>query len=148
MTDDPSRINLDYERDNRSPFQELMGYRLESWSPDYAALTYEILPQHLNRTGRLHGGVLASLLDTAAGFAGCYCATPGEKRTTVTLTLSVNFVAAASAGTLLIESRRTGGGRSVFFADATVKDAEGRLIATGSGSFKYLNDRTKAPDAG
>ncbi len=143
MSDDPSAINLRFEQQNGSPFQHLMGYRLESWAPDYAALRYEVAPVHLNRTGRLHGGVLATLLDTAAGYAGCHSETPGERRAAVTLTLSVNFVSAVNAGSLLIEARRTGGGRSIYFADASAKDAQGKLNATASGSFKYLEDRAK-----
>ena len=90
--------------------------------------------------GFLHAGVISAALDTACGYAGVFCDEPGARRATVTLTLSVNFVAAVNAGRLSVAARRTGGGRSIFFADATVHDGEGRLIATASGSFKYLAD--------
>lgn len=137
---DAAGINIRLERENQSPFQQMMGYLLVAWERDHAVVDYEIRPDHLNRTGRLHGGVLASLLDTACGYAGVFCDEPGARRATVTLTLSVNFVAAVNAGRLSVAARRTGGGRSIFFADATVHDGEGRLIATASGSFKYLAD--------
>ncbi len=144
MTTDSPQTNLQDEQQRGTPFQNLMGYRLEVWSPDYAALHYTIRPEHLNRTGRLHGGVLATLLDSACGYAGCFSAVPGERRTGVTLSLTVNYLASTNAGTLLVEARRIGGGKSVFFAEATVKDAEGNLLATASGSFKYLLDRKAA----
>jgi hypothetical protein len=33
--------------------------------------------------------------------------------------------------------RRCSGGRRIFFSNCEVRDAEGRLVATGSGTFKY-----------
>ncbi len=32
---------------------------------------------------------------------------------------------------------RSGGGRTIFFSSCEVRDAEGQLVATGSGTFKY-----------
>jgi uncharacterized protein (TIGR00369 family) len=132
-------INLAREQRFSSAFQQLLGYRLTVWEPDRAVLTYEVLPDHLNRTGRLHGGVIATLLDTAAGYAGCYCATPGETRTTVTLSLTVNFVASASAGTLTIEGLRKGGGKLLFFSEAKAYEGSGRILATAVGTFRYVS---------
>jgi uncharacterized protein (TIGR00369 family) len=131
--------NLEREQRYSSAFQQLMGYRLIAWEPDRAVVAYEVAPDHLNRTNRLHGGVIASLLDTAAGYSGCYCATPGETRTSVTLSLTVNFLAAASAGRLTIEGRRTGGGQTIFFSEATATDNEGRVVATAVGTFRYVS---------
>ena len=48
----------------------LMGYRLTEWSAERAVVELVVGPQHLNRSGVLHGGVLATLLDSALGFAG------------------------------------------------------------------------------
>ncbi|CAA9529493.1 MAG: hypothetical protein AVDCRST_MAG91-2819 [uncultured Sphingomonadaceae bacterium] len=134
-----SDLNLDREQRFSSAFQQLMGYRLVEWAPDYAVVAYDVMPDHLNRTNRLHGGVIASLLDTAAGYAGCFCATPGETRTTVTLSLTVNFLASASSGSLRISARRTGGGKTIFFSEATALDAENRTVATAVGTFRYVS---------
>lgn len=137
MSDDA--FNLDREQRYSSAFQQLMGYRLVEWGPDRAVVAYDVVPDHLNRTNRLHGGVIASLLDTAAGYAGCYCPTPGETRTTVTLSLTVNYLASASARSLRIEARRTGGGKTIFFSEAKAIDAEARVVATAVGTFRYVS---------
>jgi uncharacterized protein (TIGR00369 family) len=138
----PLRTDENLVREQRfsSALQQLLGYRLVEWEPDRAVFEYQVAPEHLNRTNRLHGGIIAVLCDTAAGYAGCYCETPGEARSSVTLSLTLNFVAPASRGRLRAEGRKTGGGRRIFFAEAEVRDAEGRLIATASGTFRYVSD--------
>jgi acyl-coenzyme A thioesterase PaaI-like protein len=59
-------------------------------------------------------------------------------RSCVTLSLTVNFVGAVSEGRLTIDARRTGGGKTIFFAEGNVRDAAGNLIATATGSFRYI----------
>ena len=130
--------NLARERANRTPMQALFDLHLETWEPDRAVFAYQIRPEHLNRRGRLHGGVLAMLLDTASGYCGCFTSVPGGRVDAVTLSLTTNFVSSVREGRLLAEARRTGGGRSVFFAEAYVRDEAGRLIASSTGTFKYI----------
>ena len=135
MSDDAT---LARERANPSAFQEHMGYELLAWEPDHAVLGYAIQPEHMNRTGRLHGGVLATLLDTTMGYSGVHAAGGSGPRSCVTLSLTVNFVGAVSAGRLTIEARRTGGGKTIFFAEGEIRDDAGHLIATATGSFRYI----------
>ena len=129
--------NMAWERANGSAFQGLLGYRLALWEPDRAVIEYDVDAGHLNRSGVLHGGVLVTLLDTAAGYAGCHCAVPGRIRRTLTLSLTTNFVASVTAGRLRVEGRRTGGGRTIFFA-AEARDDSGRLLAGAVGTFRYI----------
>jgi uncharacterized protein (TIGR00369 family) len=109
------------------------------WEPDRAVIAYDIAKDHLNRTNRLHGGIIATLCDTAAGYCGVYCDMLGETRATVTLSLTVNFVASVSGGRVTAEGRKRGGGKTIFFSDVEVRDAEGRLIATATGTFRYVS---------
>ena len=136
MNDD---ANLAREQRYASPLQQLLGYRLVEWEPGRAVIAYEVAKDHLNRTNRLHGGILATLCDTAGGYAGVFCETPGERRATVTLSLTVNFVAAVSGGRLTAEGRKRGGGRTIFFSDIELRDEEGRLVATATGTFRYVS---------
>ncbi|KAA2237739.1 PaaI family thioesterase [Salinarimonas soli] len=131
--------NLEREQVDGSPLQRLLGYRLEAWEPDGARLAYEIRPEHLNRAGLLHGGIITTVLDTAAGYAGVYCATPGEVRRTLTLSFTTSYVASVKAGRLVATGRRIGGGRSIFYANAELHDGDGRLIAHGTGTFRYVS---------
>ena len=54
-------------KDNAEPpggFAQLVGYRLDEWELDYAEVDLDLERRHLNRTGVLHGGVIATLIDT------------------------------------------------------------------------------------
>lgn len=127
-----------------SALQNLLGYHLLAWEPDRAVLGYTIRPEHLNRANRLHGGVLATLLDASCGFAGSYAPEPEPALLCVTLSLTVNYIGSITEGLLVTEARRTGGGRTIFFAAGDVRDEAGRLIASATGSFRYVHgDPTK-----
>ena len=124
-----------YEHGN---FADLIGYRLTAWSEGAAEITFETDDRHMNRAGRLHGGALATVIDATCGFAGCYQAPPGQGRRALTLSLTTQFLRPVAAGTrLTATAERTGGGRTIFFSSCEVRDPEGCLVATGSGTFKY-----------
>ena len=61
-----------------SAFNALIGFQISEWREDYVMLGLKLEPKHLNRSGVVHGGVLATLLDAAGGFCGCYCSVPGQ----------------------------------------------------------------------
>ena len=120
-----------------SPFNALIGFRISEWRDDEVVLELALRPELLNRSGILHGGVLATLIDAAGGFAGCYSATPGEPRRALSLSLTTNFTGQARDGTVRVVARRRGGGRKVFFSSIEVFNAAGDLIALGEGTYRY-----------
>ncbi|GAB5470231.1 MAG: PaaI family thioesterase [Rhodospirillales bacterium] len=122
-------------------FADLVGYRLARWEEDEAEGRLQLAERHLNRQGLMHGGVLTTLLDTILGYSGIFTAKPGRERRALTLSLTCNFIGAGRLGeTLIITARRTGGGRSVFFASGEVRNEAGRLLGTAEGVFKYRGD--------
>ncbi len=119
-------------------FAETIGYRLTAWTENEAEISFEAEARHMNGSGLLHSGVLATVIDAACGFAGCYEAAPGQGRRALTLSLTTQYLGPVAAGTrLTATATRSGGGRTIFFSSCEVRDAEGRLVATGSGTFKY-----------
>lgn len=135
---------MDDQLDNRRPsggFADLVGYHLTRWEEDLAEGRLEIDQRHLNRQGLLHGGVLTTVLDAFLGYCGIYTAISERDRRALTLSLTCNFVGAAKPGdSVIILAKRSGGGRSVFFASGEARDQEGRLLATAEGVFKYRGD--------
>lgn len=119
-------------------FQRLIGYRLVRWEPDYAEVELDATDAHTNRSGLMHGGVHATLLDAAAGLSGVFCAVAGNVVRATTLSFSVQFIAAARMGTMRAIGRRRGGGSRIFFAAAEIRDPAGVLIASGEGSYRYI----------
>lgn len=120
-----------------SGFQKVMGYRLVEWTDGYAAMVLEVGPQHLNRSGVVHGAVYMALIDSVCGLAGCYCAQPGRVRRAVSLSLTTSFLGQCDSGTIRAEGRARGGGSRIFIATGQVLDERGGLLALGEGPYRY-----------
>ena len=80
----------------------------------------------------VHGGAIASLIDTA-GMASCWAddAEP-ESLSGSTVTLNVNYLAAARGQDLTAHAVVVRRGRSLVFSEVKVTEPDGRLVATGS----------------
>lgn len=148
-------MSQDLAIDAPSAFRRLLGYRLAEWREGYAMIELELDARHLNRSNVVHGGVYATLIDAAGGYAGCYCTVPGNVRRAFTLSLSTSFVGSTAAGRMRAIARTTGGGRHIFFARVEVVDGAGRLLATGEGVYRYRRGSERpegtplgAPDQG
>ncbi|HEY0366124.1 MAG TPA: PaaI family thioesterase, partial [Pyrinomonadaceae bacterium] len=70
------------------PFARLLGIELDSIEPGTATLGLTIRHEHTQNHGVVHGGAVASLIDTATAFAILSLLAPKEKITTVDLTIS------------------------------------------------------------
>ena len=121
------------------PFQRHMGFYMTAWTPDRAVFELPMGEYLHNRYGIPHGGVYAVLLDTVMGYAGCYTGDLAVRRKAMTLSLTTNFLARPAGDVLIAEGRRTGGGKSSFFAEGRITDAAGALVASGTGVFRYTS---------
>jgi uncharacterized protein (TIGR00369 family) len=83
----------------------------------------------MNIWGSVHGGILAAVLDAACGVALGTLLEPDEML--VTLDLRINYLTPFHNGTLIAEGTVVHKGRHTGVAEATLKDAEARLIAKG-----------------
>ena len=123
--------------DAPSGFRQLLGYKVLEWRDSEAVVTLTIGPRHLNRGGALHGGVIATLIDAAGGYAGCHCAVAGRVRRSVTVSLTTQFLTQAKTGVLTARARVHGGGKRLFMASVEVHDGSGALVAVGEGIYRY-----------
>ena len=117
--------------------QLLLGFAVTGWAEDYARVELPLSERLTNRQGLPHGGIHATLLDTAMGFAGCYTGDPDRRQMALTLSLTVNYLGQARGGKLIAEGWRTGGGKSTYFAEGSISDSTGALVATATGVFRY-----------
>lgn len=119
-------------------FAGQIGIRLVEWELDRCVIEFDVSEQNLNGTGVLHGGCLATVMDTAIAHAAIFCTVPENFRSGATVSLSVNFVAAGRAGSrITIEAYKTGGGRTMFMSVAEAKDERGVVIGTAQGIGRY-----------
>jgi uncharacterized protein (TIGR00369 family) len=80
-----------------------------------------------------HGGVIAALVDLTAHAAVAV----RTGRVAPTIDLRIDFLRAA-AGDLVASGRLLRAGRSIARSDVEVRDAAGRLVAVGRGTFSTL----------
>lgn len=125
-------------------FNVVIGYRLAEWREDFARLELTLEEKHLNRSGVVHGGVLATMLDVALGYAGIYTAEPGRIRRAVTLTMTTSYLGQAKSGVLSCIAQRRGGGKTIYMATGEVLDEAGTLIALGEGTFRYIAETPRS----
>jgi uncharacterized protein (TIGR00369 family) len=95
----------------------------------------------LHPFGVVQGGYLATLLNTACGFATLSMLEAGAGRTTVELKVAYHKALRPSAGGSPAEGRIVSIGRNVAFAVARPVDGKGALFTATSGLFIILSER-------
>jgi len=119
-------------------FADYIGLRLVEWELDRCVMELDVEERVLNGTGVLHGGALSTAIDTAIAHAAIYCTVPENFRSGATVNLAVNFIAPVRLGSrVTIESKKTGGGSTMFMSAAEARDETGRIVATGQGIGRY-----------
>ena len=119
-------------------FNHYNGIEILDWQDGLASLKVDLTHDHLNPLGLVHGGLYASMLDVALAMSGSYRPAPEGLYPGLTLSLTTQYVAPLQLedGFALAKARRTGGGKSVFFAEGEVLSPDGQVIASASGVFK------------
>ncbi len=113
------------------PYPNWLGLKIARLSAGHAELSIAIQENHQQYQGIAHGGVLASLADTAATFAALTIIP--ESTDVVTIEFKVNFLAAAPSGTLVAKGRTVRVGSRVAVSDVEVHGPKkDRLVMTGT----------------
>ncbi|MFX1495641.1 MAG: PaaI family thioesterase [Promethearchaeota archaeon] len=110
-----------------SPFYQLLNIKIDEVRKSYARLSMEVDERHLQFLKTVHGGVIASLADSAAAWA-----TYGLNNlagTPVTVEMKINFLKPVKSGKLVAKARNLHKGSKIFVSDVEVKDGNGNLIA-------------------
>lgn len=112
------------------PIVELLGLTLDSFEKGRVVFSLEPGEYHYNPIGAVHGGVIATLLDSAVGCAVHTTLPVGVAYTT--LELKVNFIRGTTiaSGRVSAEGKTVHVGRSSAVAEGRVTDTKGRLVAT------------------
>lgn len=117
--------------------QSLVGWVTDVSHPDLRARLYlDVGPQHTNRHGVLHGGIIAMLLDSACGLTGSLRVDPETLPPMLSLSFNTQFLAPAKTGRVTATGLVTGGGRRTLFIGAELHDDQGTLLACSAGVYK------------
>ncbi|HEY0320313.1 MAG TPA: PaaI family thioesterase [Pyrinomonadaceae bacterium] len=116
----------------RPPIGALMNFAITELSEGRAVFTVEPAEYHYNPIGVVHGGLAATLLDSAMGCAVHSMLPAGAGYTT--LEIKVNYVRAMTAetGTVRCEAKAIHIGGRTATAEGRVLDESGKLYAHGT----------------
>jgi len=114
-------------------FSKLIGMKLVDLRPDEAVISIEMRDDLRQPDGVLHGGVTATLIDTAMAFAIRTRLPVNESSTTIDLT--VHFLRPHTTGTITCTARIVRAGKRIFTMAADVENEDGKLIATAVSSY-------------
>lgn len=113
----------------RGFFPALVGMQFLEISPDRVLVSLEVREELKQPWGILHGGAIATLLDTAAGAGAVANLERGQQ--SVTVEIKVNFIGAVRAGAVTVEAIPLHRGHSTMIWESRARDAAGRIVAAG-----------------
>jgi uncharacterized protein (TIGR00369 family) len=119
------------------PFLDLLRIRLVEAAGGRSRAELTVGAEHLRTLGIMHGGVMATLLDTSMGMAAGSVAPAGHD--VVTVQLNLHFIRPAWEGeTLVAVGEVRHAGRRTAVARGEVHTAAGILAGSGSATFMFL----------
>ena len=114
------------------PISVLLNFRLSEVAEGHAIFTCEPAEYHYNPIGSVHGGLIATLLDSALGCAVHTTLPAGAGYTTVELHVNLVRPLTVDTGEIRCEAHVLHAGKRLATAQAKVTDLAGRLYGHGT----------------
>jgi uncharacterized protein (TIGR00369 family) len=140
---DDERVQKNYERIRKvigaMPFSRNLGMEVEDVSQGYARLRLHFKPENTTAGDALHGGAIASLIDTTGAMAAwttAEIATP--KCFGSTVSVNVNYLSGAIGEDILAEGRILKRGKEIIYTDVRVTNQSGKLLAQGTVTYRIV----------
>lgn len=125
------------------PITRFMGMEVYRTGRGTARATATIGETHHNPNGVAHGSVIFAMADTSMGAAtmsvldeGFYCST---------IEIQIRYLRPVVSGQVVVETQVIKPGRRIVHLESRATDADGRLVATATGSYAVLEIPTETP---
>ena len=141
----PERERLIREKFDTNYFPRMLGIEIDSVEEGRAVLSVEVRKELKQLAGVMHGGAIASLIDTAVAFAIVGASEPEDRFTTVEM--KINYLSSIREGRVTADARLIRDGRRIIVAECDVFDDTGRLAAKGLLTYIRLNERADSDAA-
>jgi 1,4-dihydroxy-2-naphthoyl-CoA hydrolase len=119
-------------------FVGLLGLRFDEVGPDRVVISWDVTPSLHQPYGIVHGGVHASVVETAASIAGATWL--GDRGQVVGVNNSTDFLRAVREGTLRAVAEPVHRGRLQQLWLVEIRDEAGRLVARGQVRLQNIAD--------
>jgi uncharacterized protein (TIGR00369 family) len=121
---------------NQCPYFRLLSMKIRELSLGRSLLEADVEEKHLQAFGYVHGGVFASIIDTAA-FWAVFCDLD-ENMGITSVDLKLNYLAPVRMGKLTASGKRLKMGKTLGLGEAEIRSGDGRLIAQGTSTLIVL----------
>jgi uncharacterized protein (TIGR00369 family) len=123
----------------RIPFIEALGFELVRFDADSSEIAVTVKEEHCNSWGVAHGGLTMTLLDVVMAHAARRGGPPRiqEPGGAVTIEMKTSFLR-PGLGRLVGRGKLLQRTTSLAFCEASVFDADDKLVAHATGTFKFL----------
>lgn len=121
-------------------YNDALGIEFLEYSDNHSKARLKMKESHINAIGFMHGGVTASLIDTASGYLAS-----AKKYITPTNNMTIYFtnpIMVSPGDYVYAESRIIKRGKSIIVIDSDVYDNENKHCAHASLSFSVLGPIT------
>lgn len=115
---------------------KMVGMALVDMRPGEATIAVEMRDELRQPHGLLHGGITATLIDTAMAFAVVTKLAEGEKASTIDL--SVHYLRPHTQGTFSCTAKVVRAGKRILTLSADVVNEHGKLIATSLATYTKI----------
>jgi uncharacterized protein (TIGR00369 family) len=129
-----------FETINSSPFVRHIGMRITELGWGTARFDMHAAEFRLQPFGVIHGGNLATLIDSAT-FWACFLAMDSDTDGLTSVDLKLNYLAASRHEPLVCQGTLIRAGKSLSYAQAEVRDDRDRLLAHGTSTLMRLPDK-------
>ena len=117
----------------RIPYVRLLGIEFAGAERGAATFTLNVREELTRMEGIMHGGAIASLLDTAAAFAVLTLLEPGQR--TVTVDLTIHYLSPVTEGEIRAHARVLRAGRRLVIVSIEARDRADNLTAIATTTY-------------
>jgi acyl-CoA thioesterase len=133
----PERELAIREKFSARHFPRLLGIEIDSIESGRARLSLEVTKDLLQLQGIMHGGAIATLIDTAVALAILGASTSNDRFSTIEM--KVNYLVPIVEGRVTADARLIRDGRRIIVAECDVYDSDRKLAAKSLLTYMRLN---------
>jgi uncharacterized protein (TIGR00369 family) len=118
------------------PYWQTLGLELKEVTPGRAVFECEVRESLMQKRGIVHGGVLASIVDSACAVAAISTVYPRANATTINL--RVSYLKPLSQGVFRAEGKCIKTGKTICFCEAQVFNERNEIVCTASSELMIV----------
>jgi uncharacterized protein (TIGR00369 family) len=140
LTEEQQRRRREAVRDlmPTTPFLASLGIVFERYDPDEATIRLPFRDDLTNDGTYFHGGVIASVIDTAGAAAAWSNHDFDKGMRASTVTMSIQYVGAAKRSDLVCHARAVSRRKELTFTEITATDADGHVVAHAVQTYRIV----------